>query len=75
MFPLLGGRSTWKQEHLLPIFASLIVAPAPFAVPFSWPQLKIHGKPAAPAINEAGQVFSILGLYIAFIMNYYINQM
>ena len=32
-------------------------------------------KPAPPGINEAWQVFSILAIYIAFIINYYINQM
>lgn len=75
VFPLLGGRSTWSHEHLLPIFASLIVALMLLAVPFPWLQLKSGGRPAAPGINEAWQVFSILAIYIAFIVNYYINQM
>jgi RsiW-degrading membrane proteinase PrsW (M82 family) len=74
-FPLFGGRSTWKQEHLLPIFMTLVVGMALFAVPFPWPRLIINGKPAAPEINEAWQVFSVLALYIAFMVNYYINQM
>ena len=34
VFPLLGGRSTWSHEHLLPIFVSLIVALMLMAVPF-----------------------------------------
>jgi RsiW-degrading membrane proteinase PrsW (M82 family) len=75
VFPLLGGRSTWSHEHLLPVFVSLIVALLLFMVPLPWLQLKMAGKPAAPGINEAWQVFSILGVYIAFIINYYINQM
>ena len=75
IFPLVGGRSTWKQEHLLPIFVTLIVGIALFAVPFPWPQLTSNGKPVPVEINEAWQVFSILGLYIAFIVTYYINQM
>jgi RsiW-degrading membrane proteinase PrsW (M82 family) len=75
VFPLLGDRSTLSHEHLLPMFASLIVALMLLAVPFPWLQLTITGKPAAPRINEAWQVFSIIGIYIAFIINYYINQM
>jgi RsiW-degrading membrane proteinase PrsW (M82 family) len=75
VFPLLGGRTAWSHEHLLPIFVSLIVALLLFGVPFPWLQLKMHGEPAPPGINEAWQVFSILGIYIVFLINYYINQM
>ena len=75
VFPLLGGRSAWSHEHLLPIFVSLIVALLLSSVPFPWLHLPIAGKPAPPVVNEAWQVFSILGIYIAFIINYYINQM
>jgi RsiW-degrading membrane proteinase PrsW (M82 family) len=75
VFPLLGGRSTWSHEHLLPIFVSLIVALMLMAVPLPWFHLMMGGKPVSPGINEAWQVFSILAVYIAFIINYYINQM
>jgi RsiW-degrading membrane proteinase PrsW (M82 family) len=75
VFPLLGDRSTWSHEHLLPIFVSLIVALMLMAVPFPGFHLMMGGKPAPPGINEAWQVFSILAIYIAFIINYYINQM
>jgi RsiW-degrading membrane proteinase PrsW (M82 family) len=75
VFPLFGGRSTWSHEHLLPIFVSLIVALLLMAVPFPGFHLMMDGKPAPAAINEAWQVFSIIGIYIAFIINYYINQM
>jgi RsiW-degrading membrane proteinase PrsW (M82 family) len=75
VFPLLGGRSTWTHEHLLPVFISLIVALMLFAVPLTWLQLPIGDKPAPPGITEAWQVFSILAIYIAFLINYYINQM
>jgi len=75
VFPLLGGRSTWSHEHLLPIFVSLIVALMLMAVPFPGFHLMMGGKPAPPGINEAWQVFSIIAVYIAFIINYYINQM
>ncbi len=57
IFPLVGGRSTWKQEHLLPIFVTLIVGIALFAVPFPWPQLTSNGKPVPVEINEAWQVY------------------
>src|ERR1700761_9586991 len=75
LFPLLGGRSTWSHEHLLPIFVSLIAALMLMAVPFPGLQPMTGGKSAPPGINEAWQGFSILAIYIAFIINYYINQM
>jgi RsiW-degrading membrane proteinase PrsW (M82 family) len=75
VFPLLGGRSTLSHEHLLPIFVSLIAALMLMAVPFPGFHLMMGGNPAPPGVNEAWQVFSILGIYIAFIINYYINQM
>ena len=75
VFPLVGGRSTWSREHLLPIFVTLIAGIALFLVPFPWPKLAFNGKPAPAEINAAWQVFSILGIYIAFIVCYYINQM
>jgi RsiW-degrading membrane proteinase PrsW (M82 family) len=75
VFPLLGDRATWSHEHLLPIFVSLIVALMLMAVPFPGFHLMMRDRPAPPAINEAWQVFSIIGIYIVFIINYYINQM
>src|ERR1700761_2018584 len=75
LFPLLGGRSTLTHEHLLPIFVSLIAALMLMAIPFPGFHLMLGGEMAPPGINEAWQVFSILGIYIAFIINYYINQM
>lgn len=75
VFPLVGGRSTWSREHLLPIFVTLIAGIALFLVPFPWPKLAVNGKAAPDEINAAWQVFSILGIYIAFIVCYYINQM
>lgn len=75
VFPLVGGRSTWRQEHLLPIFVTLVVGIALFGIPYPWPQIVIKGQPAPAEINAAWQAFSIIGLYIAFMVNYYINQM
>ena len=75
VFPLLGGRSTWKQEHLLPIFVTLLVGLVLLVVPLPWPKLPVNGKPAPDEINEAWQVFTLLAVYIAFLVNYYVNQM
>jgi RsiW-degrading membrane proteinase PrsW (M82 family) len=75
VFPLLGGRATLSHEHLLPIFVSLIVALSLMAVPFPGFHLMMDGKPTPPEVNEAWQVFSILAIFIAFIINYYINEM
>jgi RsiW-degrading membrane proteinase PrsW (M82 family) len=75
VFPLMGGRSTLSHEHLLPIFGSLIVALMLMAVPFPWLHLTMDGKPAPSEINQAWQVFSIVAIFIAFIINYYINHM
>jgi hypothetical protein len=73
VFPLLGGRSTWSHEHLLPIFVSLIAALMLMAAPLPGLQLITGGTPAPPGFNQAWQVFTILTVYIAFITNYYIN--
>jgi RsiW-degrading membrane proteinase PrsW (M82 family) len=75
LFPLVGDRATWRQEHLLPIFVTLLVGVSFFAVPFPWPHLTINGKPAAAVLNVAAQIFIILAVYIAFMANYYINHM
>lgn len=68
VFPLVGNRSTWSHEYLLPIFATVCAALALIVV-FN---PTVTGK---DEITEAWQVYSILGLYIAFMVNYYINQM
>ncbi|MGH6676660.1 MAG: PrsW family glutamic-type intramembrane protease, partial [Xanthobacteraceae bacterium] len=70
IFPLVGDRSTWKREHLLPIFATIVSGVALIAVPL--PGLQIS---ATPEINAAWQVYLIVAVYIAFLVNYYINQM
>jgi RsiW-degrading membrane proteinase PrsW (M82 family) len=75
VFPLIGGRSTWSREHLLPIFVTMVAGIALFGVPYSWLNLSVNGKPLAVEINKAAQTFSILGIFIAFIVCYYINQM
>lgn len=75
VFPLVGGRSTWSREHLLPIFVTMVAGIALFGVPYSWLNLAANGKALPVEINKAAQTFSILGIFIAFIVCYYINQM
>lgn len=70
IFPLLGGRSTWRQEHLLPIVATVIVGVTLIALPLPWPRFSDNAE-----INEAWQVYFILAVYIAILVNYYINRM
>jgi RsiW-degrading membrane proteinase PrsW (M82 family) len=70
IFPFVGSRATWSQEHLLSIFATIVAGLALVAVPF--PGIKLNSN---AEINEAWQVYAIIALYIAFLVNYYINQM
>jgi RsiW-degrading membrane proteinase PrsW (M82 family) len=68
VFPLIGDRATWSREHLLPILATIAAALALMAV----------FNPAASGKDETAQAWQVyldLGLYIAFIVNYYANQM
>jgi RsiW-degrading membrane proteinase PrsW (M82 family) len=75
VFPLLGNRSVLSHEHLLPIFVSLISALMLMTVPFPGLHLMMDGKPAPSSVNEAWEVLSIVAIYIAFIINYFINEM
>ena len=70
VFPLVGGRSAWSREHLLPIFATIVVGLTLIAVPI--PGLNFS---ANKETNEAWQVYAVIAIYIAFLVNYYINQM
>lgn len=68
VFPLVGNRSTWAQEHLLPVLATIVVALA----------LMVMFNPAATGndqTTQAWQMYVALAVYIAFMTNYYINQM
>jgi RsiW-degrading membrane proteinase PrsW (M82 family) len=68
VFPLVGGRATWSQEHLLPILATVLAALALVAV----------FNPQATGKDEtamAWRVYAVVGLYIAFVVNYYVHQM
>jgi len=70
VFPLVGGRSAWSREHLLPIFGTIVAGLSLIAVPI--PGLNFN---ANKEINEAWQVYVLIAIYIAFLVNYYINQM
>jgi RsiW-degrading membrane proteinase PrsW (M82 family) len=70
IFPFVGNRTTWRQEHLLSIFATIIAGLSLIVVPF--PGITLNSN---PEINEAWQVYAIIAIYIAFLVNYYINQM
>jgi RsiW-degrading membrane proteinase PrsW (M82 family) len=70
VFPLLGGRSALGREHLFPIVMTILVGMGLFAVPI--PGLQFSAK---AVINEAWQVYVILALYIAALVNYYVYQM
>ncbi len=70
VLPLLGGRAALSQEHLLPIFATIVAGVALIAVPI--PAFNLN---ADPQINEAWQVYLILAIFMAFLVSYYINQM
>lgn len=70
VMPLFGGRAAWSREHLLPIFATIVAGLTLIAVPI--PGLKFS---ANAETNEAWQVYVIIAVYIAFLVNYYINQM
>ena len=68
VFPLVGNRSTWAQEHLLPVLATIVVALA----------LMVMFDPAATGKDrtaQAWQIYVLLAIYIAFVTNYYVNQM
>jgi RsiW-degrading membrane proteinase PrsW (M82 family) len=70
IFPLLGGRSTWRQEHLLPIIATVIAGVTLIALPLPWPHFSSNTE-----IDAAWQVYFVLALYIAILVNYYISRM
>jgi RsiW-degrading membrane proteinase PrsW (M82 family) len=69
IFPLVGGRTTWTDGHLLPLFATVLVGVVMFEIPVSW----IHFSDKAE-INRAWQIYWVLALYIVFLVNYYIYE-
>src|SRR5262249_16111047 len=70
VFPLVGSRSAWSQEHLLPIFATLVVGMV----------LLLMLRPHADLISDdkldqAWSIYWLLALYMAFVVNCYVNEM
>jgi RsiW-degrading membrane proteinase PrsW (M82 family) len=70
VFPLIGGRSTWSQEYLPPMIATILVGLSIFAVPFPGVHLN-----ANDGLNSAWQIYLIVAAYLAFMMVYYIYRM
>ncbi len=70
VFPLVGGRRTWSQEHLLPIIATILVSLAMMVV--LHPGAQPNG---AEQIQQAWVIYWIIALYIALMINIYIYNM
>ncbi|HEX3949459.1 MAG TPA: PrsW family glutamic-type intramembrane protease [Steroidobacteraceae bacterium] len=70
VFPLVGGRRTWSQEHLLPIIATILVSLGMMVA------LQPDVQPAGVGqIQQAWAVYWIIALYIALMINTYIYHM
>jgi RsiW-degrading membrane proteinase PrsW (M82 family) len=70
IFPLVGGRSAWAQEHLLPIAATVLVGLALIVALQPGQQ-----QSAADEINQAWLIYWILAIYIAFLVNCYVTEL
>ncbi|MGB6538386.1 MAG: PrsW family glutamic-type intramembrane protease [Xanthobacteraceae bacterium] len=68
VFPLVGGRSTWKQEHLFAIIATIVVS-------LAFLGLLQPGTTGADEIEQAWVLYWIIALYIALMINIYIYYM
>ncbi len=70
VFPLVGSRRTWSQEHLFPIIATILVSLGMMVV------LHPNAQPTgADQIQQAWAVYWIIALYIALMINTYIYHM
>lgn len=70
VFPLVGGRRTWSQEHLLPIIATILVSLGMMVV------LHPGAQPTgSDQIQQAWVIYWIIALYIALMINVYIYNM
>jgi RsiW-degrading membrane proteinase PrsW (M82 family) len=70
IFPLVGGRSAWAQEHLFPIAATIFVGLALIVALQPGQQ-----QSAADEINQAWVIYWILAVYIALLVNCYVWEM
>lgn len=69
VFPLLGGRSTWAREYLLPIFATVCVSLTLMVL------IPASNASGADQLSQAWIIFYTLAVYIAFLATYFVNQM
>jgi RsiW-degrading membrane proteinase PrsW (M82 family) len=70
VFPLVGNRSTWSQEHLFPILATILVSLAMMVALQPWNPLA-----STSLIQQAWVIYWIIALYIALMINTYIYHM
>jgi RsiW-degrading membrane proteinase PrsW (M82 family) len=70
VFPLVGGRHTWSQEHLLPILATILVSLGMMVA--LQPGTQVTG---ANQLQQAWVIYWIIALYIALMINIYIYNM
>jgi RsiW-degrading membrane proteinase PrsW (M82 family) len=70
VFPLVGDRSAWSQEHLLPIFATIVVSIALLIVLHPHQELSSDEK-----LDQAWQAYWVLAVYMAFLVGCYANEM
>lgn len=70
VFPLVGGRRTWSQEHLLPIVATILVSLGMLVA--LHPGTQVTG---AVQLQQAWLVYWIIALYIALMINTYVYNM
>jgi RsiW-degrading membrane proteinase PrsW (M82 family) len=68
VFPLVGGRSTWKQEHLFAIIATIVVS-------LVFLGLLQPDATGADQIQQAWVLYWTIALYIAVMINTYIYYM
>jgi RsiW-degrading membrane proteinase PrsW (M82 family) len=65
VFPLVGGRRTWSQEHIIPILATILVSLGMMVA-------LQPGQTGAAQLQQAWLIFWIIALYIALMINVYI---
>jgi RsiW-degrading membrane proteinase PrsW (M82 family) len=70
VFPLVGGRRTWSQEHLFPILATILVSLGMMVALQPGTRLASAGL-----IQQAWVIYWIIALYIALMINTYIYHM
>lgn len=70
VFPLVGDRAAWSQEHLLPIFATIVVSIALLFVLRPEQELSSDER-----LDQAWQAYWVLATYMAFLVGCYVNEM